>query len=98
MTLPVLDPADIDYATRAIMALPKPHWDAAALIMLKSAQLAARLHREGHRAHPVLGNGSVSSVVSRWPKVRSSDVHSVHQAEALAVLSRVAVLLNRPSE
>lgn len=88
---PALDPADLDYAVRALLVLPPEHWDEAAEVLIRITLLAGRLHAAKGRSHPVLGNGTMTGTVSRWPLQPRPETDALRQAEALAALSRAVI-------
>jgi hypothetical protein len=59
--------ADLELATRALLALPAPERGAALDRMLAAARLGAAHHAISGTAHPVHGTGTLMSAVSRLP-------------------------------
>ena len=88
---PAFDPADLDYAVRAILVLPRDHWEDAADVLVRTTVLAAKLHGATGRSHPALGNGTVTGTLSRWPLLPRPETDALRQAEALAALSRAVI-------
>ncbi len=86
-----LCPADIEYATRAIAVLPRDTWDAMAEHLIRSVVLAEDLHRLMMRAHPVLGDGTLTAVLALWPMAAPEQIDTLTQAEVLAALSRAVI-------
>ena len=58
---------DLDYAVRALLALPRPRWSEAAAQLVSCAEHGAAYHAQTRRAHPAFGTGSLMSAAARRP-------------------------------
>lgn len=84
----VLSPSDLDMAVRALLTIPEDCWDEVAGLMIDITLVAGRAARHAGRAHPVLGNGALSSTLSKWPMLKAADVDAAGQARAMVALAR----------
>jgi hypothetical protein len=59
---------DLDAAVRALLIDPECDWPMLAGDLVQNTRIADRFRKRLRKAHPVFGNGSLSSAVSRKEK------------------------------
>jgi hypothetical protein len=87
-------PGDMDYAVRALMAVPSPQRPALALQLIAEADTADRYRKRLHCVHPQFGNGSVMSAASGHRLAQLTDWCDTAYCQALATF--LDAVLNRP--